>query len=84
MAKKTKGETMEMNLATLKQMVRQTNALVRMREALHDALPGGWDSYPDAREVDALLAEAGVFDDDAGLEPAPNKAARRAAKKGDK
>lgn len=64
MPKGKKGrEVMDMNLATLKQMVRKTNALGRMRQALHDALPGGWDSYPDAAEVDALLEEAGAFDD---------------------
>lgn len=67
--KKQKGEVLEMNLATLKQMARKTNALGRMREALHDALPGGWNSYPDAAEVDALLAEAGAFDDS----PSPRK-----------
>jgi hypothetical protein len=35
-----------------------------MRQALHDALPGGWDSYPDASEVDALLEEAGMFEEE--------------------
>lgn len=64
MKKSKKREGMEMNLATLKQMVRKTNAIGRMRQALHDALPGGWETYPDAAEVDALLAEAGAFDDE--------------------
>lgn len=63
-SKRVKGEAMEVNLAALKQMVRQTNAIVQMRQALHDALPKGWDSYPHAAEVDALLDEAGVFEED--------------------
>jgi hypothetical protein len=40
------------------------NAIAQMRQALHDALPGGWDSYPDASEVDALLEEAGMFEEE--------------------
>lgn len=64
MKKGKNREGMEMNFATLKQMVRKTNAIGRMRQALHDALPGGWETYPDAAEVDALLAEAGAFDDE--------------------
>jgi hypothetical protein len=63
MAKK-KRETLEVNLHALKQMVRQMNAIAQMRQALHDALPGGWDSYPDASEVDALLEEAGMFEEE--------------------
>ena len=63
MAKK-KREDMEVNLPALKQMARQINAIVQMRQALHDALPDGWDSYPHAAEVDALLEEAGAFEED--------------------
>lgn len=63
-SKRAKDEVMEVNLPALKQMVRQTNAIVQMRQALHDALAGGWDSYPHAAEVDTLLAEAGVFEEE--------------------
>lgn len=63
MAKK-KREDMEVNLPALKQMARQINAIIQMRQALHDALPDGWDSYPHAAEVDALLEEAGAFEED--------------------
>lgn len=62
-SKRVKGEGMKVNVPALKQMVRQTNAIVQMRQALHDVLPGGWDSYPQAAEVDALLEEAGVFEE---------------------
>ena len=57
-------EHMEANLPALKHMARQTNAIVQMRQALHDALPDGWDSYPHKAEVDALLEEAGVFEEE--------------------
>lgn len=63
MAKK-KREDMEVNLPALRQMARQINAIVQMRQALHDALPDGWDSYPHAAEVDALLEEAGAFEEE--------------------
>lgn len=60
----SKSEPLEVNLPALKQMLRQMNAIAQMRQALHDALPNGWESYPHAAEVDALLAEAGMFEDE--------------------
>lgn len=64
MSKQKWGEDMHVNLPALKQMARQMNAIAQMRQALHDALPDGWDSYPHAAEVDALLEEAGMFEED--------------------
>lgn len=58
------SETMEVNLAALAFMARMTNAIASMRQALHDALPNGWDSYASAQDVDALLEEAGMFEED--------------------
>lgn len=62
-SKRARDTVMEVNLPALKQMVRQTNAIVQMRQALHEALPKGWHSYPNAAEVDALLEEAGLFEE---------------------
>ena len=59
-----KDEEMEVNLPALQFMARQTNAIIKLRQALNDALPGGWEDCPFADEIDTILDEAGAFAED--------------------
>lgn len=57
-------ENMQVNLTALKFMARPTNAIIKLRQALNDALPGGWGDCEFAEEIDALLDDAGALGED--------------------
>ena len=50
-------DEMEVNLPALKFMARQTNAIIKLRQALNDAMPGGWEDCPLADEIDMIMVD---------------------------